>query len=206
MSEFTKDFAKKSPSFQRSYLRKVYLMAEEGKTEKICNTLTKFDFLHVKISHNDFGVQSLILDYDLATNSNLLLPDEQVDTLRLIQGAIRMSANALADDKNQLAGQLMGRLQHFATPEIKTLLTQAKQKEAPILYRVRASQSALTKGFEKKHHVFIIHCSPFSFLSQATLDSSFLIYSFQGHPSDHSQVSRDILGPNARSIFIESDI
>ncbi|MEG3991366.1 type II toxin-antitoxin system RelE/ParE family toxin, partial [Microcoleus sp. S28C3] len=24
--------------------------------------------------------------------------------------------------------------------------------------RVRASQSVLTKGFEKKHHVFIIHC------------------------------------------------
>ncbi len=84
MSEFTKNFAKKSPSFQRSYLRKVYLMAEEGKTEKFCNTLTKFDFLHVKISHKDFGVQSLISDYDLATNSNLLLSEDQVDTLRLI--------------------------------------------------------------------------------------------------------------------------
>ena len=75
-----------------------------------------------------------------------------------------------------------------------------------VYLRVRASQSALTKGFEKKHHVFIIHCSPFSFLSQATLESSFLIYSIQGHPSDNSQVSRAIQGANARSIFIESDI
>ncbi|WP_228056921.1 hypothetical protein, partial [Tychonema sp. LEGE 07203] len=41
--------------------------------------------------------------------------------------------------------------------------------------RVRASQSVLTKGFEKKHHVFIIHCSPFPFLWQATLESGFLI-------------------------------
>lgn len=72
--------------------------------------------------------------------------------------------------------------------------------------RVRASQSVLTKGFEKKHHVLIIHCSPFPFLSQATLESSFLIYSIQGNPSDSSQVSRAIQRPNARSIFIESDI
>jgi len=113
MSEFTKNFAKKSPSFQRSYLRKVYLMAEEGKTEKFCNTLTKFDFLHVKISHKDFGVQSLISDYDLATNSNLLLSEDQVDTLRLIQGAIRMSANVLTDDPSQLPSQLVGRLMSY---------------------------------------------------------------------------------------------
>ncbi|WP_445301617.1 hypothetical protein [Microcoleus sp. MOSTC5] len=71
---------------------------------------------------------------------------------------------------------------------------------------VRASQSVLTKGLEKKHHVFIIHCSPFPFLLQATLESGFLIDSIQGHPSDSSQVPRAIQRPNATSIFIESDI
>jgi len=117
MSDFAKKFAKKPADFQRSYLRKVKLMAEEGQTEKFCNTLTKFDFLAVKISHKDFGVQSLISDYDLANDSNLALSEEIKDNLKLIQGAIRISANVIADDPSQLPSQLLGRLMPYKSIE-----------------------------------------------------------------------------------------
>jgi WD40 repeat protein len=109
MSEFAKKLAKQTPDMQRAYLKKLpYSQAEAGKTEKFYKTLTKLDFLEAKVSK--LGVQSLISDYDLATNSNLLLSEDQVDTLRLIQGAIRMSANVLTDAPSQLPSQLLGRL------------------------------------------------------------------------------------------------
>ena len=109
MSEFAQKLAKKTPDMQRAYLKILpYSQAEAGKTEKFYKTVTKLDFLEAKVSK--LGVQSLISDYDLATNSNLLLSEDQVDTLRLIQGAIRMSANVLTDDPSQLPSQLLGRL------------------------------------------------------------------------------------------------
>lgn len=112
MSEFAKKLAKQTPDMQRAYLKKLpYSQAEAGKTEKFYKTLTKLDFLEAKVSK--LGVQSLISDYDLATNSNLLLSEDQVDTLRLIQGAIRMSANVLTDDPSQLPSQLLGRLMSY---------------------------------------------------------------------------------------------
>lgn len=112
MSEFAKKLAKQTPDMQRAYLKRLpYSQAEAGKTEKFYKTLTKLDFLEAKVSK--LGVQSLISDYDLATNSNLLLSEDQVDTLRLIQGAIRMSANVLSDDSSQLPSQLLGRLMSY---------------------------------------------------------------------------------------------
>jgi hypothetical protein len=62
----------------------------------------------------------------------------------------------------------------------------------PLWSRVRASQSYLTKAFENLHHIVIVHRSPFSFLSQATLESCFFVDSIQRHPSDLSQVLRAI--------------
>lgn len=112
MSEFSQKLAKKTPDFQRSYLKKLpYSQAEAGKTENFYKTLTKVDFLEAKVSK--LGVQSLISDYDLATNSNLILSEDQADTLKLIQDAIRMSANVLADDPSQLPSQLLGHLMPY---------------------------------------------------------------------------------------------
>ena len=54
---------------------------------------------------------------------------------------------------------------------------------APNAPRVRASQSCLTKALENLHHIVIIHRSPFSFLSQATFESCFLIHSIKCNPS-----------------------
>ena len=52
-------------------------------------------------------MQPLIEDYDLARNSDLLLSKEQTQTLKLMQRAIRKSAQVLEEDKTQLAAQLL---------------------------------------------------------------------------------------------------
>jgi len=46
--------------------------------------------------------------------------------LRLVQGAIRLSAHVLAEDGTQLAGQLTGRLLSFDGPDVQALLAQAR--------------------------------------------------------------------------------
>ena len=50
-------------------------------------------------------------------------------------------------------------------------------------FRVRASQSCLTEAFENLYHIVIVHRSPFDFLSQATLESCFLVDRIKGNPS-----------------------
>ena len=68
----------------------------------------------------------------MAINSDVLLGQEQRQTLKLIQGAIRKSAHVLDKDKTQLAGQLLGRLLDFKMPQIQAMLEQAKQwKDCP---------------------------------------------------------------------------
>ena len=139
MSDLKARLANMPPAKRRDALEMPIYLAKAREAKRLQSLLTNFDFIDAKISHKEFGVQPLITDYDLALQPNIEISEDIKDNLKLIQDAIRMSANALADDKNQLAGQLMGRLQHFATPEIKTLLTQAKQKEAPILYPLTPS-------------------------------------------------------------------
>ena len=73
-----------------------------------------FGFIEMKLEV--LGVQALIDDYDLARISDVLLPEEQSQTLRLIQGAIRKSAQVLAKDKTQLVEHLWGRLLDFERP------------------------------------------------------------------------------------------
>jgi len=139
MSDLKARLANMPPAKRRDALEMPIYLANAREAKRLQSLLTNFDFLAVKISHKEFGVQPLITDYDFAFQPDIEISEEIEDNLKLIQDAIRMSANALADEKNQLAGQLIGRLQHFATPEIKTLLTQAKQKEAPLLYPLTPS-------------------------------------------------------------------
>ncbi|MEH2370114.1 WD40 repeat domain-containing protein, partial [Nostoc sp.] len=102
--------------------------------QKYYKVLTDFDFIAAKINNFDFGVQSLIEDYDLINDSELLnnpeYNPEQVKTLKLIQGALGLSAVIIIKDKMQLTGQLWGRMQHFALPEIQAMLEVAKQQKA----------------------------------------------------------------------------
>jgi len=72
--------------------------------------------------------------------------------------------------------------------------------------RVRASQSCLTKALKNLHHIVIVHRSPFDFLSQATLESCFLVYRIQREPSYQSEVLRTVEGTNAGFVFIKGHI
>jgi len=103
-------------------------LAAAGQADRFHRLLTDFDFIDAKISV--FGSQSAIEDYDLTKNPDLLLFGERVDTLRLIQDAIQLSANILAEDNTQLAGQLLGRLMSYEVSDIQAMLEQAKQWKA----------------------------------------------------------------------------
>ena len=105
---------------------------------RYCAWLTDFGFIQMKLEV--LGVQALIDDYDLARITDVLLAQEQSQTLRLIQGAIRKSAHILEKDKTQLAGHLWGRLLDFEIPQIQAMLAQAKEsRDRPWLRPVKAN-------------------------------------------------------------------
>ena len=91
-------------------------LAERSKGQRLHQLLTDFDFIEAKLEL--LGVQALVDDYDLARNSQVLLSQEQSQSLRLIQGAIRKSAHVLEKNKTQLAGHLWGRLLPYERTQI----------------------------------------------------------------------------------------
>ena len=123
------------------------MSAKSSNVGNLYDLLINFDFIESKVSA--FGSQALIEDYDLAFNPDVLFSGEKAETLRLIQGAIRLSAHILEADEiwwlalefperkalieqekqTKLIEQLWGRLVGFKLPEIQALLEQAKQKK-----------------------------------------------------------------------------
>ena len=95
MGELADKLAAKSPAFQRAYLGSLpQNLVKSRKLGKYYQTLTDFDFLAAKINHPQFSVQALIEDYDLIDEAELSTErecnPEQVKTLKLIQGALRL--------------------------------------------------------------------------------------------------------------------
>jgi WD40 repeat protein len=113
-----------------------------------------------KIQHPEFGVQALIEDYDLLDDSDEENhPEwnpEAVKALRLIQGALRLSAHVLAEDSTQLASQLWGRLQRFDNPNIHSLLEQINQNQTVWL---RPFKSGLIPSGSRLQRIFTGHRS-----------------------------------------------
>lgn len=99
-----------------------YQQASAGLSDELEVTLTTFDFLHSKLEA--FGPRPLIEDFDFALIPNFL-PGERADILRIVQSALRLSAHVLAQDKNLLAGQLLGRLLRFDQAQIMHLIQQS---------------------------------------------------------------------------------
>ena len=91
-------------------------LIRSGRDEKLREMLMEFDWLQAKLEATD--ANALIGDFDLAGDDG---------DLRLVQGALRLSAHVLVGDKTQFAGQLVGRLLSFQEPAIKVLLTQVQQ-------------------------------------------------------------------------------
>jgi WD40 repeat protein len=134
MSKFKERLGKQSPK-KRLYTLETLPghLAQSVQGERLHQLLTDFDFIEAKL--DALGVQALIEDYDLARISDVLLSEGQTETLRLIQGAIRKSAQVLDNDKTQLAGHLWGRLLDFEMPEIHGMLEQARQSKNSLWLR-----------------------------------------------------------------------
>jgi WD40 repeat protein len=130
MPATTKKSLSQKSYFQKAYLgRYPYNLVNSGNLTKYFQTLTDYQFISAKINHPDFGIQALIEDYDLLDATQSATHPDQSKTLKYIQSALRLSAHIVTQDKQQLPSQLWGRLQTIHTPEIKTLLTQAKQTQ-----------------------------------------------------------------------------
>ncbi|MEM1394016.1 MAG: WD40 repeat domain-containing protein, partial [Cyanobacteria bacterium P01_H01_bin.150] len=146
-----------SPAFQRARLSCLPdNLVKSGNLERYYKLLADFNFISQKINHPSFGVQALIEDYDLIDNSEVLnspeYNSEKIKILKLIQGTLRLSSHVIAEDKNQLPGQLLGRLLSFQKPEIQQLLEQAKNNQnfpwlRPLINSLTPPGGALLRTF-----------------------------------------------------------
>ncbi|NER98229.1 MAG: hypothetical protein F6J86_31120 [Symploca sp. SIO1B1] len=81
-------------------------LAKAVKAEQLKLLLTNFTFIEAKVSELD--PQQLIEDYDLAFLPEVSLSESIKGSLKLIQGAIQLSANILIEEHHQIAGHLIG--------------------------------------------------------------------------------------------------
>ena len=128
------------------------LLLEGGRINRLSRLLSDYDFIEAKINHTQFGVKALIKDYDLINNTGLLnnleYDSQSIKLLKLIQGALRLSAHIISQDTKQLAGQLSARLLDFDTPEIQQLLQQISKTQTTCLRSLRASLSSPSEPLE----------------------------------------------------------
>lgn len=137
-------------------------LASALRFDELKSVLTNFKFIEGKL--NQVGIVELIKDYDLLSTD--------VD-LRRIQGALRLSANALRRDLNELISQLYGRLMSDNSPVIKGLLNNAmKEIRKPWLKMLQ--QSLIPPGGS-------------------------LLYTLEGHTSTVTSVALSVDGKRAVS-------
>jgi len=109
-----------------------YHLVEAARKDDLSRLLLDFNYLQEKLAATDLN--ALIADYDY------LLEDKD---LQLVQSALRLSANVLARDPRQLAGQLTGRLLSNTSPGIQALLKQAAERKGwPWLRPLKRSLTA----------------------------------------------------------------
>jgi len=139
MANFATKLSLKPVEFKSCFFHKLAeSQLKAGRCENYYQTLTNFDFISLKIHHPNFGVETLIRDYCLIDDPEILdsleesetLNSQQVKTLRLIQRTLELSSHVLNQDPNQLLGQLWGRLQSFPQPEIRKILADSLQSQS----------------------------------------------------------------------------
>jgi WD40 repeat protein len=115
-----------------------------GQCDQLRSLLLDFDWLQARLSTT--SVVELLEDFPHVTL------DEE---LRLLQGAIRLSAHALATNPAQLAGQIIGRLNGCGSPGIERLEEAAKRTASgliPIHRTLRPPESGLIQTFHGHTH------------------------------------------------------
>lgn len=96
-----------------------------GNMQRLSGLLSDYRWLQAKLSRT--AIQGLLADYELALADATLPPADQ-GFLRLVQKALRLSSHILALDKDQLAGQLTGRLLTSHDPLVQALLQQTRER------------------------------------------------------------------------------
>ena len=93
--------------------------------EKLTEVL--FDYLRLEAEMQSQGVEAVIGDLD--TGIEWWGQDEErLYELKILHGALRLSAHVLTRNPQQLAGQLSGRVSGYSNPHIQMLLKQAVEK------------------------------------------------------------------------------
>ena len=95
-----------------------YHLIESGQPTQLPALLCDFRWMQAKLMATD--INALLADYEW-------LPDDA--DLRLVQGALRLSAHVLSQDKRQLQSQLYGRLLGQSALGLQTLLQQITQAQ-----------------------------------------------------------------------------
>ncbi len=143
MSNVRSHLSQKSPEEIEHFLGEIpRLWLEGGQLHKLSLLLSNYEFIEAKLHHPEFGIKALIEDYELIDNIKLSHPDyseQTITSLKLIQGALRLSKDILTHNPTQLAGQLSGRLLEFDTPDIQRLLQQITQTNTTYLRSLRAT-------------------------------------------------------------------
>ncbi len=186
-------FTNLSPEDTVYLLKLPYHLAHANMVDELCTLLTDFDFIDHKISTST--PQLLIEDYNLAIQIHI--PQLTQNNLQLIQSAIQLSANILTENHTQLAGQLLGRLLSYETPEIQTLLQQAKQyKGSPWLRPLISSltnpdaSKAVSVASDRTLKIWDLHTG--GAIASFTADSTLLTCTVA--PENTTIVAGDILG------------
>ncbi len=152
-------------------------LEKAGYVNQLFRCLGSFEFIEEKLLI--CGVEALIKDYELGLNStNIIWSEEQAETFRLIQGAIRLSSHILKEDKTQLAAQLLGRLLEFENPLIQNFLEDIKiNQTTPWL---RPLEGSLTKPDSPLLRTLVGHTDEILAL-EVTPDSQWLISGSEDH-------------------------
>jgi WD40 repeat protein len=111
-----------------AWRRVAYHMVKAGRKDDLRRLLLDFNYLQKKLIA--VGPNALIADYEYLRDDKDFdyLPDDK--DFQVVQAAIRLSAEVLARDSRQLAGQLIGRLLGHRTPRIQALANQATERKA----------------------------------------------------------------------------
>lgn len=119
-----------------------YHLADSGACEELRALLLDYTWLEAKLASTD--INALVADYDI------LAGDPEI---RLVQGALRLSAHVLMEHPEELSGQLLGRLLDRAEPAIATLLAGAWPRKRqswlrPLAASLPSGDGALVRTIE----------------------------------------------------------
>jgi WD40 repeat protein len=100
-------------------------LVESGRRSDLQALLFRYTWLSAFLGSRSFipgDLYRLLGFYDMALSTSL---DRQSASLRLVREALHLSLPVLAQDRTQLAAQLLGRLLVFDDPDIQTIIDQA---------------------------------------------------------------------------------